>query len=83
MARGTSISLRDLPAALVQGSADPQSLSADREGVLRGADRQYLEQLLRANQGNVARSAQQAGLSRQGLHKLLKKHGVEPVLFRR
>jgi len=86
MARGNQISPRDLPPTLLDGGPDARDVAgirSGREGVLRGAEREYLQHLLRDNQGNVARSAQQAGLSRQGLHKLLKKHGVEPAEYRR
>ena len=38
--------------------------------------------LVARNAGNVARSANQAGMSRQGLHKRLKKHGVDAAEYR-
>jgi transcriptional regulator of acetoin/glycerol metabolism len=38
--------------------------------------------LLEKNSGNVSQSAQQAGMSRQGMHKLLKKHGVDAKDYR-
>jgi two-component system response regulator HydG len=38
--------------------------------------------LLRKNSGNVSQSAVEAGMSRQGLHKLLKKHGVDARDYR-
>jgi two-component system response regulator AtoC len=38
--------------------------------------------LLEKNSGNVSQCAVQAGMSRQGLHKLLKKHGVNASDFR-
>jgi len=47
-----------------------------------GAERDYLVALLRENAGNVARSALQAGMSRQGLHKLLKKQGIDADDYR-
>ena len=46
------------------------------------AEREYLISLLQRNSGNVSQSAQQAGMSRQGLHKLLKKHGVDAREYR-
>jgi transcriptional regulator of acetoin/glycerol metabolism len=46
------------------------------------AERNYLITLLRENAGNVAGSARQAGMSRQGLHKLLKKHRVDASDYR-
>jgi len=49
---------------------------------LDDAERGYLVRLLRQNRGNVSRSAKQAGLSRQGLHRLLNKHGISAGDFR-
>jgi two-component system response regulator HydG len=46
------------------------------------AERDYLVSLLQKNSGNVSQSAQQAGMSRQGLHKLLKKRGVNASDYR-
>ncbi len=89
LTRGKEILPDDLPQTVQQGVPPDTSVRAEpvagtsRERVLRGAEREYLENLLRENRGNVARSAQQAGISRQGLHKLLKKHGVEPGEYRR
>jgi two-component system response regulator HydG len=47
------------------------------------AERDYLVALLRENEGNVARSAVRAGLSRQGLHKLLTKYNLDAGEFRK
>lgn len=49
---------------------------------LQEAEREYLRSILRQNQGNVTRAAEQAGLTRQGLHKRLKKAGVDARDFR-
>jgi DNA-binding NtrC family response regulator len=63
-----------LPAGIDRGSS--------REQALNQADRGYLEALLRANSGNVSQAAHDAGLTRQGLYKLLEKHGISPGDFR-
>lgn len=47
------------------------------------ASREYLVSLMRDFQGNVTRAAKQAGLTREGLHRLLKKYGVRSDDFRR
>jgi transcriptional regulator of acetoin/glycerol metabolism len=49
---------------------------------LGDAERDYLVSLLRKNSGNVSQSAQQAGMSSQGFHKLLKKYGVNAGDYR-
>jgi transcriptional regulator of acetoin/glycerol metabolism len=57
-------------------------LGATRADALDDAERDYLVSLLRENFGNVARSARHAGMSRQGLHKLLKKYGLNAGDYR-
>jgi two-component system response regulator HydG len=82
LARGTRIQTDDLPATLRSGAASAsagrpaQPASTAHGQVLDDAERSYLVSLLTEHQGNVSRSAAQAGLSRQGLHRLLKKHGI-------
>lgn len=87
MARGEEILPADLPAAVRRGESGRSPAHATRPGGTRAemaddAERDYLVSLLQENSGNVAKSARQAGLSRQGLHKLLNKHGVEARDFR-
>jgi two-component system response regulator HydG len=88
MARGELILPADLPVSLQRAGEErvdgqPSQLSStSRAGALEGAEREYLISLLRDNAGNVAQSARQAGMSRQGLHKLLKKHGVQADEYR-
>lgn len=82
LARGIRIEAADLPPTLQPGALASQaapaadSAPASRGQAIEEAEREYLISLLERNQGNVSRSAKQAGLSRQGLHRLLKKHGL-------
>ena len=55
---------------------------SSRDRAVGNAERQYLVNLLRENRGNIAKSAREAGLSRQGLHKLLGRYGIKPAQFR-
>lgn len=70
------------------GPADRSAGSQDRAGVgsrdaaVRAAERNYLVGLLESLNGNVSEAARQAGLSRQGLHKLLRAHDIEASKFR-
>jgi DNA-binding NtrC family response regulator len=89
MASAKTIAPIDLPAALQRASLDAAATSesrgapfGSRADALEAAERDYLIALLRENAGNVARSANQAGMSRQGLHKLLKKHAVDAGDYR-
>ncbi|QDS87973.1 Transcriptional regulatory protein ZraR [Rosistilla ulvae] len=61
----------------------PAALSnASREEAMEAAEYQYLVGLMEIHAGNVSEAARQAGLSRQGLHKLLKKHDINAAQFR-
>jgi DNA-binding NtrC family response regulator len=88
MARTEFMLPRDLPAALQRAALanltmeTSEALPGSRDEALAIAEHDYLVALLRENQGNVARSASQAGLSRQGLHKLIKRHNLEIDTYR-
>ena len=88
MARTDLIAPGDLPAAIQRATLDAEATApsetppGSRAEALQGAERDYLVALLRENAGNVARSASQAGMSRQGLHKRLKKHDIDSNEFR-
>jgi two-component system response regulator HydG len=87
MARGTEITPTDLPVQIrrIQSPSVAQAspgTAATHADALGDAEREYLASLLNKNSGNVAQSAREAGLSRQGLHKLLKKHGLDAKEYR-
>jgi DNA-binding NtrC family response regulator len=81
------IRISDLPPALRpdslrQASPCPGSEPASRSATLEETERHYLIDLLQRCEGNVSESAKQAGMSRQGFHKLLKKHGISAAPYR-
>lgn len=87
LARGPFVERADLPdsfssthveADRILSAANPTS----RGQALSGADRLYLEELLRSCDGNISLAASKAGMSRQGLYKLLAKHDITPSEFR-
>ena len=88
MARGDLIRPTELPPGLrstksaVDHAVIGKSSSASRAATLDDAERDYLVTLLQKNSGNVSQSAVEAGMSRQGFHKLLKKHGVDARDYR-
>lgn len=82
--QGNTISASDLPGTVRRQTVDAQPASVgSRDAALDEAEREYLVALLRDQQGNVAQSARVAGLSRQGLHKLLQKHSLDADTFRK
>jgi transcriptional regulator of acetoin/glycerol metabolism len=78
----------DLPTSIQRAEQPPtvhaerKSATGTRTDTLDDAERDYLVSLLQKNSGNVSQSAVQAGMSRQGFHKLLKKHGVDAREYR-
>jgi two-component system response regulator AtoC len=73
------------PAAFLPGGAPLASLPY-REAVEQAQDRvsrEYLVALLTEFQGNVTRAAARAGVERESLHRLLKKHGLRSEDFKR
>ena len=91
IASGSSILSRDLPAELASQASPPSTGPAlaampYREVVEQAQDRvsrQYLTALLTEFHGNVTRAAARAGLERESLHRLLKKHGLRSDDFKR
>jgi DNA-binding NtrC family response regulator len=77
-----------LKGALQQtGSPSEKDLAAVsyREALAGARDRgsrEYLRALLKAFRGNVSRAAERAGLERESLHRLLRRHGVDASAFR-
>ncbi len=49
--------------------------------MLDAFEKKFLTELLKINKGRVSLAAQKAGLERQSLYRLLKKHGVDPRQF--
>src|SRR5690606_28096471 len=79
LSNGHLIDVQDLPESLTAPKPPaPQSHAGEppvtREQVIDQTEFDYLTSLLTSHGGNVSQAAQQAGMSRQGFHKLLKKH---------
>jgi DNA-binding NtrC family response regulator len=72
----------EAPSATTNGIGQETLTDVSREEALDVADYQYLVGLLQTHSGNVSEAAKQAGLSRQGMHKLLSKHGLRAADFR-
>lgn len=72
----------EVPSIESPTAAAPIPEDASRDAALHVAEHEYLVGLLKSHNGNVSEAARQAGVSRQGLHKLLKKHDLQASDFR-
>lgn len=87
LTRGAEITLADLPPTIHQSESDPIESPAElteisRDEALDNADRAYLRAILKKHEGVIASAARQAGLSRQGMNKLLRRHRIDADDFR-
>jgi DNA-binding NtrC family response regulator len=76
---------RERAAAPAAVPEPPLAALSYREALASARDRgshAYLTALLRAFGGNVSRAAEQAGLERESLHRLLRRHGINADQFR-
>lgn len=87
MCRDKTIRLDDLPDDLRGPGPEVAKLAApsgrSRSDYVATAERDYLAQILVRNAGNVSKAAREAGMSRQGLHKLLAKHDISSRDYRK
>ena len=86
LTRGDSLGLDDLPEALVLGAGGEDDMArgffAERTQCVDEFERQYLEKLLVACEGNVVSAAQRADLPRGTLYRLFRRNKIEPKDFR-
>ena len=83
-AEGDVVEVEHLPESLrgIVPFAPPGTYRAAVERAADAGGRDYLTQVVRSAGGNVTRAAIEAGVERETLHRLLKKHGVDPARFR-
>jgi DNA-binding NtrC family response regulator len=53
-----------------------------KEAVIRAFHRQYIHAILQQNQGNISKAAEQAGLQRQYLHRIIKHERLDTESFK-
>ncbi|MDP2317195.1 MAG: sigma-54 dependent transcriptional regulator [Pseudomonadota bacterium] len=79
-----TVELYHLPESIrgVVPQAPAGSFRAVCERASDAAGHDYLLQLLRRTSGNVTHAAAEAGMERESMHRLLKRHGIDPARFR-
>jgi DNA-binding NtrC family response regulator len=78
-----TVQMADLPTCITSPTPD-RGLSAIKLSFRKAKEafeREYLVDILRANGGNVAKSARMAQIARQNLHEKIKRYGINPKEF--
>ncbi|MBL9019292.1 MAG: hypothetical protein JNL83_34205 [Myxococcales bacterium] len=73
-----AVAQRSVPAVKFSGMSYREMLEAARDR----ATREYLVSILKELAGNVTQAAERAGIERESMHRLLKKHGVRSEDFK-
>ena len=81
LCEGTEVSLKDLPAAVLESARAPQVLAVERGTLTLTQSREEAEverinEALRKHRNNRQRAAAELGISRMGLYKKLHKYGL-------
>ncbi len=86
LARSERIEVHDLPDSLRSLKSVHRTNAGIDHGThqhaLDDAERCYLVGLMKNHRGNVSRAAHEAGVSRQGMHKMLARHQINASEFR-
>jgi transcriptional regulator with PAS, ATPase and Fis domain len=83
-----SILLRDLPDIISEPGGEVERTSGDgafarsRRDHIESFERNFIHDLLKKRRGNVSRAAEEAGISRRTMHRLIKKYDLDPERFR-
>ncbi|MBT3605816.1 MAG: sigma-54-dependent Fis family transcriptional regulator [Candidatus Latescibacteria bacterium] len=88
LASGDEVVIDDLPENLgqslqvgVRTTHFDQPFKEAKENVIEEFERAYVQNLLRAHNGNISKAAQHSGIDRRSLHRLLAKHEIDARAF--
>ena len=90
LASGDAIEVEDLPAAIGEASlldvsadgAAPGRFKEAKQRIVAAFERQFIEEALERNTGNISRTAEEIGLYRQHLQLKLAEYGIDAAAFR-
>jgi DNA-binding NtrC family response regulator len=87
MLRSSTLKIEDLPDEIVTRAGDRWLVARggffdQRRAHVVAFERDYLQNLMRANEGDAARAAREAGIPRGTLYRLLNKYDLDPESFR-
>lgn len=87
LSASAQIEVADLPKQVSESSdrSEQETLQLteiSRDQAIETAERDYLTAVMQKHVGNIAAAARQAGLSRQGMNRLLKRHAIDADDYR-
>jgi DNA-binding NtrC family response regulator len=87
LAKGKTISLAEIPSELQSNdkhefSFANLSLSEAKQKAIDDIEKKYLVSLLRKYKGHVTNIAEDAGMTRRNIHRLLNRHNIDPNAWR-
>ncbi len=77
MAKGTIITLEDLPPSINRGADESDSIKITLGSTLDEAEREIIRSTLAAQNGNKTRTAELLGIGRKTLHRKIVEYGLE------
>jgi len=80
IAKGAVIEADDLFASYDE--AELKSFRSAKDEAVKIFERQYLNTLLRAHEGNVAEASETAGVNRTNLYALLRRNNIDPAVYK-
>lgn len=88
LAKGDTITLAELPSQMQFEGSSPasfanQTLVKAKQQAIDKIELKYLLELLQKHLGNVTKIAEDAGMTRRNLHRLLKRHSLEADSWRK
>jgi DNA-binding NtrC family response regulator len=86
LAQGPLIEPQDIPISETHNGSSCVDLSRTfrelKREMVESFEQQYVREILRAHQGNLAAASRQAGMDRKNLWALAKKYHIDPSMFR-
>lgn len=88
LTHGDVISMQDIPDKInlplqnQSGAKSRISLAEAKKQAIDKVEQEYLQRMLAEYQGNVTSIARESGMTRRNLHRLLKRHKLNPAIWR-
>jgi transcriptional regulator with PAS, ATPase and Fis domain len=87
LCRGEKITLIDLPPQILNSSErainyEGKSLTSLKQKAVEEIEKRYLLNLMEKYHGNITRVAEEAGLTRRHIHRMIKVYNIDPSLWR-